>query len=379
MEVSRIEAAPTKIIDWRRLTAKEIIKYNNDGVEVPPQYLKWAIDFRQDLEKNDKDDITYEMAEKQKIEDAKKEEPVEAETVNNERPAEIASNTDNETDPENAPAQDVNNKTPAEQKREDMENSGEGLRKIAITFIKDSKNANKEDIAAAAEIKNAQNSSTKEIETLEAEMSTIISRAQSVQDDLKNEIDSINSGKSNKLTFAKINRLQQKLQMYGQNGQTKLASAEGDFTVYEKNINDKEGIILNAADFGSETEDIGHKLLSTLGQHPLWLLPDTIIGKSAEIVGNHTNRNAIKTEEVKDESNRINQGNKSRVSELKSSVYDATGVEGYSATADGEQAKEDKEKIKTQTAAATETDKAASASLDQVLLAKLRRGQDVEA
>ena len=55
MDVTRIEAAPTKIIDWRRLTAKEIIKYNNEGVEVPPQYLSWAVDFRQSLEDNDKD------------------------------------------------------------------------------------------------------------------------------------------------------------------------------------------------------------------------------------------------------------------------------------------------------------------------------------
>ena len=92
MEVSRIEAAPTKIIDWRRLTAKEIIKYNNDGVEVPPQYLKWAIDFRQDLDKNDKDETTYEMAQNQKIQESRKKERTQAqdnegnrqETVNGE-------------------------------------------------------------------------------------------------------------------------------------------------------------------------------------------------------------------------------------------------------------------------------------------------------
>ena len=110
MDVSRIEAAPTKIIDWRRCTAKEIIKYNNDGVEVPPQYLKWAIDFRQDLEKNDKDETTYEMAEKQKIEEGRKKEETEAQTTNNEQTTE-ASAAEGETDPQNAAAQDVNNKT----------------------------------------------------------------------------------------------------------------------------------------------------------------------------------------------------------------------------------------------------------------------------
>ena len=56
MDVSRIEAISPKQIDWRKLTAKEIIKYDNQGVEVPPEYLQWAKDFRADLTANDKDE-----------------------------------------------------------------------------------------------------------------------------------------------------------------------------------------------------------------------------------------------------------------------------------------------------------------------------------
>ena len=60
MEVSRIGAISPQQIDWRRLTAKEIIKYEQQGIEVPTQYLQWAQEFRASLDSND--ETTYEMA-----------------------------------------------------------------------------------------------------------------------------------------------------------------------------------------------------------------------------------------------------------------------------------------------------------------------------
>ena len=378
MDVSRIEAAPTKIIDWRRLTAKEIIKYNNEGVEVPPQYLKWAVDFRQDLDKNDKDDTTYEMAEKQKITDAQKQQPIESETVNNEKTTE-STDAESESDPEKAPAQDVNNKTPAEKKREEMENAGIGLRGQAKAFIKDSKKANLDDLRAEFSIEDTRKKSTSEIEALESEMTTLISRAESVQSELKNEIDTINSGKSNKLTFAKINRLQQKLQQYGQTGQTKLAAGESDFDSYENIINSKDNIIMTAADFGNETTVIGNDLLASINGRHLFKILDYVIGKKAVHTGEKTVNNALRTDEIKNEASQINKSNQSQVAGLKDKVEDATGVVGFSVGNDSEQTNENKEKIEEQTAAATHTDKAGNATLDQILLAKLRKGQDVQA
>ena len=104
-----------------------------------------------------------------------------------------------------------------------------------------------------------------------------------------------------------------------------------------------------------------------------------MVGRAAIKTGNKTASNSDKVDETKNEASHVNQENKSHVSSLKNEVQRATGVEGFSATADGEQESEDKKKIEKQTAAATETDKAASASLDQVLMAKLRKGQDVQA
>lgn len=62
MDVSRVSMVTPKVIDWRKLTAKDIIKYDAEGMEIPSQYLSWARSFQVDLEKNDTDETTYEMA-----------------------------------------------------------------------------------------------------------------------------------------------------------------------------------------------------------------------------------------------------------------------------------------------------------------------------
>ena len=62
MEISAISAVSPRQIDWRKLTAKEIIKYEQQGVEVPNEYLQWAKQFQADLNSAQNDDTTYEMA-----------------------------------------------------------------------------------------------------------------------------------------------------------------------------------------------------------------------------------------------------------------------------------------------------------------------------
>ena len=62
MDVSRIEAVPIRQIEWRKLTANQIIKYENLGLDIPSQYLQWAKEFLNDVNSAQKDEITYEMA-----------------------------------------------------------------------------------------------------------------------------------------------------------------------------------------------------------------------------------------------------------------------------------------------------------------------------
>ncbi len=46
-------------IDWQKLTAKEILKYQDEGKEVPSEYQKWAAAITAVLDTQD--DITYQM------------------------------------------------------------------------------------------------------------------------------------------------------------------------------------------------------------------------------------------------------------------------------------------------------------------------------
>ena len=60
MDVSRIEAISPRQIDGRRLTANQIIKYQEQGVDVPSQYIQWAQNFVNSIYSDDV--TTYEKA-----------------------------------------------------------------------------------------------------------------------------------------------------------------------------------------------------------------------------------------------------------------------------------------------------------------------------
>lgn len=62
MDVSAIGTFNPNSINWRNLTAKEILKYKKQGVEVPNIYIQWANEFLRNVEKYDNDEITYENA-----------------------------------------------------------------------------------------------------------------------------------------------------------------------------------------------------------------------------------------------------------------------------------------------------------------------------
>ena len=120
MDVSRIEAVSPKQIDWRKLTAKEIIKYDSQGIDVPAEYLQWAKQFRSDITANDKDETTYEMATSsaniiQKVE------------------TEQASTTNNSTEEPQTTTPEEKEPT-AKELRKSMEDEGASLYKLGKTF-----------------------------------------------------------------------------------------------------------------------------------------------------------------------------------------------------------------------------------------------------
>lgn len=372
MDVSRIEAISPKQIDWRKLTAKEIIKYDNQGVNVPPEYLQWAKEFRADLTANDKDETTYEMASKN-VNNTKQ--PA-AETA--QAPVETESGDENSTE-ETTEEEPVEEKTAAQQKRQDLQDSGVSLRKQAKIFTKDSNEASKSALLSAAIISNTEDMSNNEIQALDNYMNQLLSKAEGTQNELKSEVAKINDGKNDASTFGKINKLQKQLEKLGNEGQASLAGSEADFNMYDSIINGQTDVIFNAQDFGTETIGIGQELLQSRGHW--FFLFDYIIGKRAVRSGERAVDFSEMTAQIQTEALSVNSENASVVAGFKNDVQDKTGVAAITQPkqGDNEGAKGGEENPSDPSNKAAETDKAASANLDQILQAKIKKGEGLEA
>lgn len=368
MDVSRIEAISPRQIDWRKLTANQIVKYENLGVEVPSQYLQWAKDFLNDVNSAQKDEITYEMANASDSEQN---------TVTKDEVSIPV--MDNVSEPPIEGNSSVEQKSAAEQKHEDMQKSGAGLREQAIEFTKDSKYATAAVTDSAATIEKAKYNSESEIQSLEDDMQDILAMAQATKADLKSEINAINTNNSNKSTFAKIDKLQKQLEQYGYDGQNEISDSETDFNVYKSIINNQSSLIFNASDFGVETVSIGQELLRSIG-HNFFDVYDYVIGRHAIMEGDNSISKSEEVKNLQDVAIAANDDNISKAQSYKNEVREATGVSAVEASknnislADNNSAQD---KTLSNTAAITETDKAASANLEQILQSKIRKGENL--
>ncbi len=358
MQISRIEAISPKQIDWRKLTSKEIIKYDAQGVNVPPEYLQWAKEFMNEVNSNDKDETTYEMAHSvNNTQQTSQEMPI----------SQNSENSTTDTTTEEPP------KTAAQTKRENLENAGKSLRKQAIIFTKDSINASKETIAAARYIEATKDKSDNEIEALESYMQALLAQAEATQNELKSEISKINNEDNTSYSINKINQLNKQLQRYGNIAQTNISGKETMFNEFNSGILSTSGTILNAADFGSETALIGNELINSNNDGIFFF--NYIIGRGAVIIGEKTVNNAILTADLQSESLDKNSQNLNKIQGLKAEVESKTGVEAFS------NSKEETNKGNTDNESDNKSDNSqnsaqtASANLDKILQAKIRKGE----
>ncbi len=382
MDVSRIEAISPKQIDWRKLTSKEIIKYDAEGVNVPPEYLQWAKEFRADIDASDKDETTYEMAHSSDMQNSQTvEQPTQTDTENS--TDEIP--TDEATETEETPEED--NKTEAQLKRQELEDAGMSLRNQAKTFTGYSKEASKALMQSIITLVTTEDKSNNEIESLENYMNKLLSDAEAAQNELKSEVDKLNNNRSDANSFDKINRLEQQLERYGTEAQSKTVSSEADFSGYETIINDQTAAITHGQDFGTETVNVGNDLMNSIGHH-FYFIFDYIAAKRAIKTGNRTVKFSETTEQIQAQASDANSSNLSQAVSYKGKIEEKTGVPGISLAkeTDNKTTQETKDEggktasdaSTSDTTNSTETDNAASANLDKVLQAKIRKGEGLE-
>ena len=357
MEISRIEAVSPRNIDWRRLTAREIIKYNNSGIEVPDVYLQWAKDFIREITTNDVDNTTYDMAQNSGSQTPQEKQEIETN-------AQADTNTSvTETTDENS----------AKQKKEELENAGVSTLGQAIEFIGESNNATKETQESQSTITNIQDKSTNEIANLESYMNELLAKADADRKEIRGEIDKVNSHKEDSTTIGKINKLNEQLQQYGINAQATLSTAQGDFSIYEATINDQSGSILNAQDFGAETVEIGEQILNSNSDK---FFMEKLIGLIAIKTGTNAQNTSVQTQEIQNQATNANKEHQAKIQDLQDRVQSTTGVAGFNQTQNNNNNENSNDPAE-KSAGITETQKAASDNLDQILQSKIRKGENL--
>ena len=389
MDVARISAVSPRQIDWRNLTAKQIIKYEKQGVDVPSVYLQWAQDFRATLDTND--ETTYEMAQSsiQNTENKTEESKV---TDNSLVGVELSENTtppdvtkeENETNlPDSASV--PQDKSAAKIKREELQNANVSLRDQAKIFTGDSKENTKSAADSASIISSVQAQSVDEIQNLDNYMSELLAKADAAQSELRGEVDKINSDKSDVSSLSKINKLQQQLQQYGNSGQTAISVSESEFNQFDSTIKAQTGSILSAQDFGAETIGIGNDLLTSIKGFPLFRIADYIAGKQAVQAGSDAVNQAGVTADTQMQAESVNSENKSSATAYKGQVSDKTGVPSSSLSnkenkyaQDGE-VKESEKTIKTSVNDGSDDTDKLNTDINEILKRKVRKGETLNA
>ena len=378
MDVSRIEAISPRQIDWRRLTANQIIKYQEQGVDVPSQYIQWAQNFVNSIYSDDV--TTYEKAtSSSSVETSTNTSDVTSENTEETAPVDESGDTTTEE----------TNKTEAQTKREQLQQDGVSLVDQAISFTSDSNAGRKAVNESASIISDAQDASVNEIQELESYMDELLAKAEQTQNEFKNEVSKINEDKSDKSTFAKINRLQQELQKMGTQGQSEISATEANLIGFDSLINAQTPIIDSALDFGGETVTVGNELMDVAKRSGLmgifYYMP---IAKTTINAGNSAVDASDNTLNLQNETLDINNANKSTASSFKIQVQSKTGVAAApvlkgEAGSDENSDSNSQEAGKTQNNSTSNSDKTdlannQTASLDEILKKKIREGQYVD-
>lgn len=378
MDVSRIEAISPRQIDWRRLTANQIIKYQEQGVDVPSQYIQWAQNFVNSIYSDDV--TTYEKAtSSSSVETSTNTSDVTSENTEETAPVDESGDTTTEE----------TNKTEAQTKREQLQQNGVSLVNQAISFTSDSNAGRKAVNESASIISDAQDASVNEIQELESYMDELLAKAEQTQNEFKNEVSKINEDKRDKSTFAKINRLQQELQKMGTQGQSEISATEANLIGFDSLINAQTPTIDSALDFGGETVTVGNELMDVAKRSGLmgifYYMP---IAKTTINAGNSAVDASDNTLNLQNETLDINNANKSTASSFKIQVQSKTGVAAApvlkgEAGSDENSDSNSQEAGKTQNNSTSNSDKTdlannQTASLDEILKKKIREGQYVD-
>lgn len=374
MDVSRIEAISPRQIDWRRLTANQIIKYQEQGVDVPSQYIQWAQNFVNSIYSDDV--TTYEMSESN------------SNTISPQKTS-VDTTTTTTSESETSPTVDDTN----QDENEDEKNlsasdyvallKSQGMGKISIADeLKTKSEEKKVEADNSADIcSTSADSAAVSIENLESYMSDLLSQANDIKSQmqqLKNKKDDTGSN------ISKLNKLSQQLKNLGTTGQNTVSVYSGEFSGLQSLVSEQLTPINSASDYGETTIEAGKNLLAGP-----WLVRfrRNVIKAGENAVSASETAQGIQSQADNSIAQDINSANS-----FKHEITATTGVANASINENGNNKQSNNEESKSpvgsnsnsqksdKTSQNDKTDLAnnQTASLDEILKKKIREGQYVD-
>ncbi len=374
MDVSRIEAISPRQIDWRRLTANQIIKYQEQGVDVPSQYIQWAQNFVNSIYSDDV--TTYEMSESN------------SNTISPQKTS-VDTTTTTTSESETSPTVDDTN----QDENEDEKNlsasdyvallKSQGMGKIPIAGeLKTKSEEKKVEADNSADIcSTSADSAAVSIENLESYMSDLLSQANDIKSQmqqLKNKKDDTGSN------ISKLNKLSQQLKNLGTTGQNTVSVYSGEFSGLQSLVSEQLTPINSASDYGETTIEAGKNLLAGP-----WLVRfrRNVIKAGENAVSASETAQGIQSQADNSIAQDINSANS-----FKHEITATTGVTNASINENGNNKQSNNEESKSpvgsnsnsqksdKTSQNDKTDLAnnQTASLDEILKKKIREGQYVD-
>lgn len=374
MDVSRIEAISPRQIDWRRLTANQIIKYQEQGVDVPSQYIQWAQNFVNSIYSDDV--TTYEMSESN------------SNTISPQKTS-VDTTTTTTSESETSPTVDDTN----QDENEDEKNlsasdyvallKSQGMGKIPIAGeLKTKSEEKKVEADNSADIcSTSADSAAVSIENLESYMSDLLSQANDIKSQmqqLKNKKDDTGSN------ISKLNKLSQQLKNLGTTGQNTVSVYSGEFSGLQSLVSEQLTPINSASDYGETTIEAGKNLLAGP-----WLVRfrRNVIKAGENAVSASETAQGIQSQADNSIAQDINSANS-----FKHEITATTGVANASINENGNNKQSNNEESKSPVGSnsnSQKTDKTSqndktdlannqTASLDEILKKKIREGQYVD-
>lgn len=400
MDVSAIGAYNPNRINWQNLTAKQIMKFHDAGVEVPSVYYKWAQDFINSVNSYSQDEVTYERA---VSESAKNKEKGDAGVkVNTDNEAgETSAETDTDTEvsseseietkaAEESDSSSEDNEPDEEDAAEKQTATPPATRSQVLKLTAESKAARKDVGASVKEMNSVSDASTSELQALENDMQALFTEAEAAREEFKAQIRLINDGKAKNNTVDKIYELQDTIKGLGDSGYQQLANFETNMADKVADVQGQEAILSGAADKGAETIEAGTDLLNNSNKgFFIKRLIHKIVAKLGIAQGGKAIDAGTAGMEVQNASiQNINSNLASSVG-FYSEIEDRTGVaapdksdaegEKDSSTKNsaGEKNEKDKEIKTSQNDGTDQTDKQ-NVNIDEILKRKVRKGIPTE-